>query len=298
MGISVIFNPSAGAGVAPAALDRLLRSYLPGSTLHLPSSAEELHECVRRALQAGEVEALVLAGGDGLANLVVNALPMRELSRVPLALVPLGTGNDLARSLGIPTDLAAALRLAARGAERRVDAVRVHWTENRSPTHLVNVGLLGFGATIELGPTLKRRLGSRAYTLAAVAEVRRLKAHRVTLRLGDEVMDLEAYMVAVANGSFMGGGVAIAPDARLDDGELDVVIVPKSAPHRLVRAAVAILRGRQRPGREVVVRRCREVAVRVPASWVLNADGEQVPGTPTRFEVLPAALRFRVPEAR
>lgn len=296
MGIPVLFNPSAGAGFAPEALAALLDAHLPGATLHLLSSPSEVLDRVERSVETGE-DLLVLAGGDGLVNLVVNALAP-DLSRLALGLVPLGTGNDLARSLGIPTATAAALRSFHGFTERPVDAVRVHWAGDRPPTHLVNVGLLGFGATIELGPSLKRRLGSRAYTMAAIGEVRRLQAHRVALRFGREELELEAYLVAVANGAFMGGGVPIAPGARLDDGELDLVIVPRSSPYRLVRAAAAILRGRHRSGREVVLRRCGEVSVSVPTTWVLNADGDQVEGNPIRFEVLPAALRFRAPLPR
>jgi diacylglycerol kinase (ATP) len=291
--IPVLFNPSAGAGLQPEVLDRLLKAHLPDATLHLLSSSAEVEERVARAVEAGDGP-LVLAGGDGLVNLVVNALAP-DLSAVTLGLVPLGTGNDLARSLGIPTDPAAALRLLREPEDRSVDAVRVHWADNRPPTHFVNVGLLGFGATIELGPSLKRRLGSRAYTMAAIGEIGRLRAHRVSIRLEGENLEVEAYLVALANGTFMGGGVAIAPAARVDDGELDLIIVPRAPPHRLVRAAAAILRGRQRSGRDVMVRRCSEVAVRLPASWVLNADGEQLVGNPSRFEVLPAALRFRAP---
>ena len=293
MGVPVLFNPSAGTGLQPEALDRLLKAHLPDATLHLLSSPAEVKEQVARAVDAGDGP-LVLAGGDGLVNLVVNALAP-DLSAVPLGLIPLGTGNDLARSLGIPTDSAAALRLLQDSGDRSVDAVRVHWGDNRPPMHFVNVGLLGFGATIDLGPSLKRSLGSRAYTVAAIGEVGRLRAHRVSIRLEGEALELEAYLVAVANGAFMGGGIAIAPDARIDDGELDLIIVPRAPPLRLVRAAAAILRGRQRPGRDVIVRRCAEVSVSLPATWVLNADGEQVVGNPSRFELLPAALRFRAP---
>jgi diacylglycerol kinase (ATP) len=293
LGIPVLFNPSAGAGLLPEALDGLLKAHLPGATLHLLSSPSDVNEQVDRVIQAGDGP-LVLAGGDGLVSLVVNALAP-DFSRIPIGLVPLGTGNDLARSLGIPLDAADALRLLHEPVERSVDVVRVHWADARPPAHFVNVGLLGFGATIELGPTLKRRLGGRAYTMAAIGEIRRLRAHRVVLRLDEEALELEAYLVAVANGAFMGGGVAIAPNAQLDDGELDLVIVPRLPPHRLVRAAAAILRGRQRAGRDVIIHRRGEVSVHLPTSWVLNADGEQVEGHPTRFEVLPAALRFRAP---
>ncbi len=293
MGIPVLFNPAAGAGLSREALEGLLKANLPGANLYLLSSPDEVNERVAAVIRAGDGP-LVLAGGDGLVSLVANALAP-DFPRIPIGIVPLGTGNDLARSLGIPLDSAAALRLLPGPAERRVDVVRVHWAAARPPEHFVNVGLLGFGATIELGPRLKRRLGRRAYTMAALGEVRRLKPHRVALRVGEEALDLEAYLVAVANGAFMGGGVAIAPAARLDDGEVDLIVVPRLPPHRLVRAAAAILRGRQRAGRDVIMRRSSELSVHLPASWVLNADGEQVEGNPTRFEVLPAALRFRAP---
>ncbi len=207
----------------------------------------------------------------------------------------MGTGNDLARSLQIPTDSSTALSLLKSARDRPVDAVRIHWADGRPPAHLVNVGLLGFGATIELGPTLKRRLGSRAYTMAALGEIGRLRAHPVTILLDGEALEREAYLVALANGAFMGGGIAIAPDARLDDGEVDLVVVPKLPPHRLVRAATVILRGRRAPERDVIVRRCRVADLTLPASWVLNADGEQVDGRPMRFEVVPGAVRFRAP---
>jgi diacylglycerol kinase (ATP) len=289
----VLFNPSAGVGLAPEALDRVLEAHLPDATLHLLSSPAEVTDRVHRIVAAGDGP-LVVAGGDGLVNLVVNAMEP-DFSSIPLGLIPLGTGNDLARSLGIPMDPASALRLFRESEDRPVDVVRVHRAEDRPAMHLVNVGLLGFGATIELGPGLKRRLGGRAYTVAAVAEVGRLRAHPVTIRIGDETLELETYLVALANGAFMGGGIAIAPDARIDDGELDLIIVPRLPPHRLVRAAAAILRGRQRSERDVIVRRCDDIGVSLPDTWVLNADGEQVEGIPRRFEVLPSALRFRAP---
>lgn len=292
----MLFNPSAGTGLSPDVLDGLLQAHLPGATLHPLSSPADVNEKVARAIQAGD-EPLVLAGGDGLVSLVVNALAP-AFSRLAIGLVPLGTGNDLARSLGLPLDPAAALGLLRGSTERRVDVVRVHGADGSAPLHFVNVGLLGFGATIALGPTLKRLLGSRAYAMAAMGEVRRLEAHPVSLRLEEEVLELDAYLVAVANGAFMGGGVRIAPAARLDDGEVDLVVVPRLPLHRLVRAASAILRGRQRADRDVIVRRSREVSVQLPTSWVLNADGEQVDGTPGRFEVLPAALRFRASAPR
>ncbi len=293
MGIPVLFNPSAGVGLAPAALDRALQAHLPDATLHLLSSPAEVSDRVDRIV-AAKGGPLVVAGGDGLVNLVVNAMGP-DFPSIPLGLIPLGTGNDLARSLGIPTDPTSALRLFRESEDRPVDVVRVHWADDRPPMHFVNVGLLGFGATIELGPSLKRRLGSRAYTVAAIAEVGRLRAHPVAIRAGGETLELEAYLVALANGAFMGGGIAIAPDARIDDGALDLIIVPRLPPHRLVRAAAAILRGRQRSERDVIVRRCDDVGVSLPDTWVLNADGEQVEGSPSRFEVLPSVLRFRAP---
>lgn len=212
---------------------------------------------------------LVLAGGDGSLHVLVERLRKRgELSDVPVGLVPLGTGNDFARHLELPLDPAEAARAILTGRPRRLDVLR----SDRGGGVVVNAVHLGKGAeAAERSGALKHRLGKLAYPLGAVASVFGPRGWRLHVNVDDEVLsdgEHRVVMVAIGNGSSIGGGTPIFPAADASDGALDVLVLGPGGsgatgtggqPFRLMR------RGR---GRAVTVTPAPGVTVGV------NADGE------------------------
>ncbi len=296
---TVLFNPTAGDGVTRARLEPLVRPHLPEAEIRSAPSPGELAELVARAADTSDL--LVIAGGDGLVHQVVNRLGSAR-ARLTLALIPLGTGNDLARSLGVPRrpDEALSGLVAGLSDDRRVrpiDLIRFSGAD-LAPAVLVNLGLFGFGADIRLGRRAKRWCGRHAYLLAAVSRLSSLSSGRVRLGIDGEEHELDAYLLAVANGSYMGGGVEIARGAEPDDGMIDIVAVPRVARRRLPGLALRILRGDPRADAELFRRRGRTLAVEAPTGWTLNADGERLAGRASRFEIVPAGVRFLIPVHR
>lgn len=211
---------------------------------------------------------LVLAGGDGSLNLLVQRLRRRdELSLGPVGLVPMGTGNDFARHLGLPLDPTDAARAVLAGRPRRLDLLR-----SDGGGVVVNAVHLGKGAeTAQRSTSLKGRLGKLAYPLGAVASVFGPRGWRLHVNVDDDVLadgEHRVVMVAVGNGSSIGGGTALFPEADAADGALDVLVLGPggagvggtgSQPFRLIRRA---------RGRAVTVTPAPGVTVGV------NADGE------------------------
>ncbi len=294
---TVIFNPTAGDGVTRERLEPLVRPYLPAAEIRAAPSPVELRDLVARAADSSDL--LVIAGGDGLVHQVVNELGS-ALARLTLALIPLGTGNDLARSLGVPRRPEEAVRELGGGPLderriRRIDLIRFSGGDVR-PGVLVNVGLFGFGADIRLGTRAKRWCGRHAYLLAAVGRLPSLSSRRLAISVDGEEHEVDAYLLAIANGRYMGGGVEIARGAFPDDGLIDLVAVPRVARHRLPSLVLRILRGDPRADGELFRRRCRTLEVEAPRGWTLNADGERLAGTASRFEIVPGGVRFLIPD--
>lgn len=286
--IHVLLNPAARPAIRGVPTRDWLAERVPEATIAETDEPERLRRLVEAAVR--EADLLVLAGGDGLIHRVVNLL-LPSLAAPVLGLVPLGTGNDLARSLGIPRDPAAAVRLLREGEDRALDVGRARDAGGGPTIHFANAALAGFGADIEPSPRAKRRWGDRSYLLAALRRLPSLSARRVRLEHDGEERELDAYLIAVANGRFLGGGIPIAPGARPDDGRLDVVAVRRAPLPRLARAVVRLLRGAPDPA--VLHWPARVVRLEVPEQWTLNLDGERPDFRPGRFEVVPGALRVR-----
>lgn len=233
---------------------------------------------------------LVVGGGDGTLNRAVNGVG-EVLDRVELAVLPLGTGNDLARSLDVPLDLEAAAALARHGTARPMDLA---WLTGREERYLLNAAVGGIGGAInrELTPERKRRWGGLAYRIQAVAQLRRLREYRVSLELADgETFEDEAYCVVAANGRRVGGGIPVAPRGMLDDGRLDLFVFPATGALATGRMLLSALRGNHGSDPDVWSRQAPAVSVSAtPAMW-FDVDGELVGSEPVHFEVLPRALR-------
>jgi diacylglycerol kinase (ATP) len=244
------------------------------------------------AVLAG-VDGVVAFGGDGTVNLAVNAVAG---TGTPLGVVPAGTGNDIARELGLPFDpaeAASAVLRAAAGRQRKVDAVRCELGDG-STRWFAGVLAAGFDAVVnERANGWRWPRGQAKYTLAVARELPVFRERHYVLDLDGREVRTRAMLVAIANAPAYGGGMRISPDARVDDGLLDVVVAGPISRLEFVRIFPRVFSGRHvdHPG----VRIHRAARVRIDAlpeqkGIVGYADGERFGPLPLTCEAVPGAL--------
>ena len=292
-------NPaSANGGTGrrwPELANRAAHLGLEGETL-FSERPGHLTELARSAVDGGA--ALVVAvGGDGTLNEVVNGIAGRD---VDLATIPLGTGMDFVRTYGIPTRFDDAVRVAADGATRTIDAGRVTyrtWAGASAERFFGNVGSVGMsGAVAQRANGMSKALGGKATFFYALTRVfLEWENTDVTVRFDGGERRGRMHDVIVANGVWHGGGMMLAPDAVPDDGAFDVVLIGDVSKVDFLTTAPKIYKGRHVHHPKVEVLRTRRVDVDAPVALPIELDGEQVGTTPAAFEVAPAALRVRVP---
>lgn len=297
--VFVLANPEAGRGrgaaARDAAIDRLHELGLNVS-LRTGSSASEMRHLAAEAI-AARPDAFVLVGGDGTLSTVIDVLVGSD---VPLVLVPAGTGNDLARSLGIPvgsSDAAAhAATAALHGELRALDIGEATCPDGSS--RFLTVAALGFDATVsERTNRLRWPRGRARYYLALVIELIRLRPMRFTLRAdGIDHGAADGTLIAVGNTRTYGGGMPVCPDADPHDGVFDVVRIGAVGRLRLIRLFPRLLRGTHVQLPQVTTLRAAEVEVNAPG-LVVYADGERVGTGSVRIRTLPGALRILLPTA-
>lgn len=288
-------NPAAGKGRAKehgtgaAALLRAAGHEVEDLTAG--SAADSLARA-RAAVRAG-ADVLVVVGGDGMVHLGVNAVAGTQ---TPLAVVPCGTGNDIATSLGLPVnDLPGAVRTVSAGATRTIDAVR---RADAGSEERWYAGVLcgGFDAVVnERANGWRWPRGRLRYDLAIARELPVFRPLDYVLELDGERWETRAMLVAVGNGPRYGGGMQIAPDASYDDGLLDVVVVGPLSIIGLARAFPKIYTGEHVQHPAVTVRRARRVGLSTPGITAY-ADGERFGTLPLTVEAVPGALTVLVPE--
>ncbi len=241
-------------------------------------------------------DVVVACGGDGTVGEVVRGVLAVSADTPAVAMVPLGTANDFATAAGVtPGDPRAALRLARDGRASRVDLGRL------DDTLFVNGVTVGFAATItpEASDASKKVLGGLAYYLQSLLRVGDLSPTPVRLRTQDLQHDGDVWSVVVANGRLIGPGVEVAPAALLDDGALDILIVPADEPGSLRRAAAELAGFGSDAAPDPVVRaRVRWVELESPTGSDLEVtvDGEPSRSAGGRIEAVPAALPMVLPD--
>jgi diacylglycerol kinase (ATP) len=302
----VIVNPRSRGGRTGRqwpAIEQRLRAALGPLEVEPTRAPRDAERIAREGVRAG-VDLVIAAGGDGTASEVVAGILGADLGGyAELALLPLGTGGDLVRALGIPLALDAAIARIASGKTRPLDAGRATYAAagGRSvTTHFVNIASLGVsGLVTRLVNEAPKQLGGRvSFFIGTVRAIARWRPAPVVLRLdGAVVHDGPLHLAAVANGRYFGGSMHVAPGARFDDGQFDLVVIRgEGGRSRLLRRFPSLYTGHHLALPEVSVRRGRVVeaaAVGVP----LEIDGEPLGTLPARFECLPAALRLRGADA-
>jgi len=290
----VILNPNAGSATDYNGVRKQLESLNP---LAVCTTGKAGHAAVfaRRAVRQ-KCHYVIAAGGDGTLNEVINGIA-RHASDTRVGLLPLGTGNDFARSLKLPTTIEENIAILRAAQTRSIDLVRVRSDRIR---YFVNVSAGGFSGLVDekLTPKMKRTWGPLAYVRSAAAALPELHAYRTTVQLADgEKLRLNLYNMIVANGTFVAGGLPVAPEADPGDGLLDVILIPKRSTAEMVVLAAQIILGNHLGSQSVIFRRTQRLTVNSrPGMW-FNVDGELVGNEPATFEVLPRALQFVAPPA-
>lgn len=235
-------------------------------------------------------QVLVVVGGDGMVSLGVNLVAG---THVALGVVPAGTGNDAARAIGLPVgDLGASIRhlVSALATEPSpIDLARM--------THAGGVGYYaavlsgGFDAIVnERANRMRRPRGKSRYTIALLLELVGLRPRHYSLELDGEKIEVDANLVAVANGESLGGGMRICPDASLTDGQLDIAWLAPVTRRRFLQLFPKVFSGTHVGEPEVTIRTARHVRLDSP-DIVAYADGERVGPLPVDIEVVPKAVR-------
>lgn len=230
-------------------------------------------------------DGVVAAGGDGTLFEVLNGLYRHERAgRVPLGVIPVGTGNAFARDLGLsPGDWQKAVELIGQARLRAVDVGRVQPDEGE-PFYFLNI--IGAGLPVDAARAAERIkfVGRAAYSAATLWRALRLKTYPFSIELDGEPIEQEALFVEVSNTRYTGTSFLIAPGAKLDDGRLDVTLVRRLPRARLLRLFPTIYQGRHTGYPEVLTRQARTVRFRSPRGLTLAPDGEtcgQIPATIT-----------------
>ncbi|MGE5554027.1 MAG: diacylglycerol/lipid kinase family protein [Betaproteobacteria bacterium] len=283
----IVVNPAAGRGAAgkrwprvAAELDRLGVDYEAYFTTG-PGDA------TRVAARAGDegFDAVVAAGGDGTLSETVNGLVG---TGQPLGVLPMGSGNDFARTAGLDLDPVAAARLLARPVLRSLDLGRV---DGRFFINAASAGMDGEIARL-MNEDLRWLRGTPAYVVATFSTLMRFRPARIVLELDGEERELLATLVAVGNGRYYGGGMMITPRAELDDGLFEVCVLGPMGRLEFVRAFPLVFRGEHLSHPKITMYRARRVALRMAEGepFTVQADGEIIGRLPQEFVVEPAAL--------
>jgi diacylglycerol kinase (ATP) len=290
--IALVVNPTSGKGrgaAARAAVEERLRSRGAHVRTIVGNDAAHARELSAGAVAEG-VDALVALGGDGMVHLALQAVAGTE---TPLGIVPAGTGNDLAWSLGLPQrDPLAAADVVLAGTQRRVDAVR---TDAGGGRWFACVLGAGFDSVVnERANTLRWPRGPVRYNVAIAFELPRFKAMPFTLTLDGEPWRTDAMLVALGNAQSYGAGIRITAEAVIDDGLLDVFVLAPVSKLDFVRTLPKARTGSHLTHPAVTVRRARRVTIDSPGV-VAYADGERMGPLPLTCECVPGALQVFAP---
>lgn len=293
--VALLVNPAARSGAHTGSATRAaerLRDHGIRTTIISGGSAAESTRLLRTAVDLG-TDAVAVAGGDGTVHLAIQELAGTDL---PLGIIPSGTGNDLAASLGLKElDADSAADAIAAGLTRRIDLGLVHRADG-SRIYFGSVLASGFDSRVNDRANAMRwpRGGSR-YTIAILIEFLTLQgiAYEVELALADGTrthFSGDLVMATVGNGRTYGGGIPIAPTADCSDGLLDVVLVRPAGRVRLLRLLPRVYRGTHANLPEVQMHRVRSVRLSAPGVTAY-ADGDPIGALPLTIDVAPAALR-------
>ena len=295
--IALIFNPTARGN--NAVKFRKWLGQLPNNVTLIettaPGSASSLAE---QAIKDG-FQTIVASGGDGTINEVVNGIGQkkRELDEVSLGILPLGTMNVFARELGISLSIKKAWNTIQLGHTRKVDLPIAKLHTHSGLTEKVFIQMIGAGldgdAVGGVSIPLKRKVGALAY-LASTLSALRATPPKLTAKWDGG--STEGEWMCVGNGKMYGGPFTLFPNAMVDDGKLDLCVLPKVNNRIIAHAVIAMLRGRLNSWPGIIYHRVSELTIEGPTDTRIQADGDYIGKLPLQIRVLPRKLNVLVPK--
>ncbi len=237
------------------------------------------------------IDLVIVGGGDGTLNAMADVLVETQL---PLGIIPLGTANDLARTLGIPNSIAEACRIIAEGNLKYID---LGWVNNK---YFFNVASLGLSVKItqKLSKGLKRRLGILAYAWTALQVLSKTRPFTAMIRVDGQNIKVKTLQIAIGNGRYYGGGMPIAHDAQIDDQRLDLYSLEIEHWWQIFPLLWTLPRGQQGLLSWVRTLNGKEIQIETRKPHSINTDGEITSTTPAMFRVIPAAIGVYIPVLR
>lgn len=289
----LIYNPTSGREEMkrrlPEILQRLERGGLETST-HATTGEGDATLAAADAVARG-FDIIIAAGGDGTLYEVINGMAERE-NRPPLGLLPLGTTNDFARAMAIPKNLESACDIIIRGASRPIDLGKAN------QRYFINIA--GGGSltelTYEVPSRLKTMLGQLAYYMKGLEKLPRLRPIELYLKADDRELHEEIMVFLISNTNSVAGFEKLCPDASIDDGLMDVILVKKCNLVEMIRVVTLALRGEHLNDPHIIHFQSSHVQINSPDYTQLNLDGEFGGTLPGMFSILPSHLQIMVDE--
>ncbi|RXS43241.1 lipid kinase [Idiomarina sp. 29L] len=283
----LVVNPKSRDGHADELDDAiaLFRSAGVEVDVCVTESPSDMVSCIENYDKENGV--IIVAGGDGTISAALE--PAHKYNQT-LAILPMGTANDLARSLGVPQDVVQAARVIANDKRERINLAKVN------SHYFVNVAHIGLGVEVthELTSDMKKYLGVFAYLGAFIRVIKRNKSFRVTITADGDEERLRAIHLAVGNGRFYGGGNIVDEDSTLLDGQLNLFCLKPQRWWQLLLLGFNLRNGNLRVAERVVCKKVKKMSVNTSKPKQIHADGEHKTDTPAEFEVIPKAIEVIV----
>ena len=260
------------------------------------TNPQRLRHLVEKALEQEKIDSVLVGSGDGTISALADLLAHRKLR---LGVIPLGTANDFARNLSIPTDISEAVKIIKAGYIRPIDLGCA------GERYFLNVASIGLGTRVALkmNSNLKKWLGPLAYAIAAAQALIELRPFRVRLIFDDQPSEagtkekqFEALQIAIANGRYYGGGLVSAPDETIVDKTLSVTVIQRMGIFELLRLLPGLRSGKYIEHSKVHHYKTTGLQVETAHAHRVNLDGEVCQRTPLGFKVIPSALEVFAPE--
>ena len=288
--VSLLVNPLAGKGKATSIAKELidfLNELNAEVDLLVPENRDEVIAAASDAINSG-IDRLIAVGGDGLIHQAVNALANTD---TPLGIIPVGTGNDFARSLGLNSGDLFEQTKKAMAPPIEIDLIKC------GSNYVTTSAICGFPAAVNLrANNLRFPKGSSSYTFATLIELPLMSPASYKLKLNSESLEIKAAAVIVANSAYFGGGMKICPDAETSDGLLDVCIIGDVGKFDLLRSFLKVRTGDHVDHPKVSIYKASEIEI--TGTGIIRGDGEQLGELPAKITLQRGAIKVAGGDSR